>query len=202
MKFAPKDPIYSNPALVQIMVPKRRHALIWTKADVINWCIYAVLGGDELKVWSTINHYCCPRGWDPDSKVPETNMGPIWGRQDPGGPHVGPMNFAMWECMLIRWWIQIVTCIVLVILALYAIMSYWPITYLQQTSLVKNIISYIWYTNQTHELISSMSNCRKKMKKYTAGNKMRHVCYKFEVGIVMTRQAIICFMSGNHLWFI
>ena len=24
------------------------------------------------------------------------NMGPIWGRQDPGGPHVGPMNFAIW----------------------------------------------------------------------------------------------------------
>ena len=22
-------------------------------------------------------------------------MGPIWGRQDPGGPHVGPMNFAL-----------------------------------------------------------------------------------------------------------
>ena len=24
-------------------------------------------------------------------------MGPTWGRQDPGGPHVGPMNFAIWE---------------------------------------------------------------------------------------------------------
>ena len=23
-------------------------------------------------------------------------MGPIRGRQDPGGPHVGPMNFAIW----------------------------------------------------------------------------------------------------------
>ena len=23
-------------------------------------------------------------------------MGPIWGRQDPGGPHVDPMNFAIW----------------------------------------------------------------------------------------------------------
>ena len=26
----------------------------------------------------------------PDSKVHGTNMGPIWGRQDPGGSHVGP----------------------------------------------------------------------------------------------------------------
>ena len=33
----------------------------------------------------------------PDSMVHGANMGPIWGRQDPGGPHVGPMNFAIWE---------------------------------------------------------------------------------------------------------
>ena len=32
----------------------------------------------------------------PDSKVHGANMGPIWGRRDPGGPHVGPMNFAIW----------------------------------------------------------------------------------------------------------
>ena len=32
----------------------------------------------------------------PDSKVHGANMGPIWGRQDPGGPHVDPMNFALW----------------------------------------------------------------------------------------------------------
>ena len=32
----------------------------------------------------------------PDSKVHGANMGPIWGRQDPGWPHVGSMNFAIW----------------------------------------------------------------------------------------------------------
>ena len=32
----------------------------------------------------------------PGSKVHGANMGPIWGRQDPGGRHVGPMNFAIW----------------------------------------------------------------------------------------------------------
>ena len=35
----------------------------------------------------------------PDSKVHGSNMGPIWGRQDPGGPHDGPMNLAIWECL-------------------------------------------------------------------------------------------------------
>ena len=34
---------------------------------------------------------------NPDSNVHEANMGPIWGRQDPGGPHVGPRNFATWD---------------------------------------------------------------------------------------------------------
>ena len=32
----------------------------------------------------------------PDSKVFGVNMGPTRGRQDPGGPHVGPMNLAIW----------------------------------------------------------------------------------------------------------
>ena len=32
-----------------------------------------------------------------DSKVRGANMGPIWGQQGPGGPHVGPMNFAIWD---------------------------------------------------------------------------------------------------------
>ena len=34
---------------------------------------------------------------NPDSKVHGANMGPIWGWKDPGGPHVGPMNVAIWE---------------------------------------------------------------------------------------------------------
>ena len=32
----------------------------------------------------------------PNSKIHGANMGPIWSRQDPSGPHVGPMNFAIW----------------------------------------------------------------------------------------------------------
>ena len=45
----------------------------------------------------------------PDSKVHGANMGLIWGQQDPGGPRVGPMNFAIVEPILTRnralsWW--------------------------------------------------------------------------------------------------
>ena len=39
----------------------------------------------------------------PDRNVHGTNMGPIWGRQDQGGPHLGPVNFAIWvpKCLSI-----------------------------------------------------------------------------------------------------
>ena len=36
----------------------------------------------------------------PDSKVHGAYMGPTWGRQDPSGPHVGPMNFAIRDNMM------------------------------------------------------------------------------------------------------
>ena len=33
----------------------------------------------------------------PDSKVHGAIMRPIWGLQDPGGPHVCPIDFAIWD---------------------------------------------------------------------------------------------------------
>ena len=53
----------------------------WKQNDMSPWM--SLLGLLEL------THF-------PGSKVRGANMGPIWGRQDPGGPHVGPMNFAIW----------------------------------------------------------------------------------------------------------
>ena len=38
----------------------------------------------------------------PDRKVYRAHMGPIWGRQDPDGPHVGPMILAIWVLLLIH----------------------------------------------------------------------------------------------------
>ena len=34
---------------------------------------------------------------NPDSKVHGADMGSTWGRQDPVGPHVGPMDLVIWE---------------------------------------------------------------------------------------------------------
>ena len=45
----------------------------------------------------------------PDSKVHGANMGPIWGRQDPGGPHVGPMNLGVWAAIKQSWGFDIHT---------------------------------------------------------------------------------------------
>ena len=47
---------------------------------------------------SSLHNFCQLKGSleAPDNKVHGANMGPICGRQGPGGPHVGPMNFAIW----------------------------------------------------------------------------------------------------------
>ena len=65
--------------------------LIWKTLTRLS-CIVNVMIADDLvtqgdRVSAAI----------PDSKAHGTNMGPIWGRQGPGGPHVGPMNIAIWD---------------------------------------------------------------------------------------------------------
>ena len=58
----------------------------------------------DTHIYSGVNYQCLevicnPSVEDedsPDSKVHRANMGPTWGRPDPGGPHVGHMNLAIW----------------------------------------------------------------------------------------------------------
>ena len=50
-------------------------------------------------LWGTLLRY--GQQHIPNSKVHGANMGSIWGRQDPGGPHVGPMNFAIWDVIMV-----------------------------------------------------------------------------------------------------
>ena len=49
----------------------------------VNTAWYSVIA-PEASVWTQRNY--------PDSKVHGANKGPIWDRQDPGGPHAGPMQ--------------------------------------------------------------------------------------------------------------
>ena len=66
----------------------KRQVNIWADAAVLCRRIHAWFELDDL-----------PHGIHgdiPDSKVHGASMGPIWGRQDPGGSHVGPANFAIW----------------------------------------------------------------------------------------------------------
>ena len=44
----------------------------------------------QVRPYGTMGYYY------PDSKVHGSNMGLILGRQDPGWPNVGPMNFVIW----------------------------------------------------------------------------------------------------------
>ena len=60
-----------------------------------NICLYT-----KEQAVRTMEQSACGQQCVPDSKVHGANMGPIWGRQDPGGLYVGPMNLAVWDVKL------------------------------------------------------------------------------------------------------
>ena len=79
-----RHPIWSS--LVQTMIMAFRHQpIIWINTELSS---VGPSKTNTAKSQIKIDY--------PDSKVHGANMGPIWGRQDPGGPHVGPMKFAIW----------------------------------------------------------------------------------------------------------
>ena len=73
-------------------------------------CLYRKYGPQSNKCgcFHIVASYCVGYGlllqrqrlmiYTPDSKVHGAYMVPTWGRQDPGGSHVGPMILAIWDC--------------------------------------------------------------------------------------------------------
>ena len=72
-----------------------------------HWCessfTVAILYNGSENFTHKINVICPRSRWViykvqavPDSKVHGANMRPTWGRQDPGGPHVGHVNLVIW----------------------------------------------------------------------------------------------------------
>ena len=52
--------------------------------------------GIHMDMKSTVANSETHAHTNPDSKVHGTNMEPTWVLSAPGGPHVGPMNLAIW----------------------------------------------------------------------------------------------------------
>ena len=72
----------------------------WEKVNKLDQIIklHELLGiSTGWKGWM-ISQPCFKINTLPLNKVHGVNIGPIWGLQDRGGPHVGPMNFAIWAC--------------------------------------------------------------------------------------------------------
>ena len=72
-------------------------------------------------------------------------MGPIWGRQDPGEPHVGPMNFAIWDTFNFYWFYAYFTTLTKLLMGFIRIL--WIIGNVRGPSARKRLVSHIWYLN-------------------------------------------------------
>ena len=72
------------------------HTSVWEKTLNCVWLPHSVIKNWTVFGCKQSTAYKYIHDFFPYSKVRGTNMGPTRGRQDPGGAHVGPMNFAVW----------------------------------------------------------------------------------------------------------
>ena len=77
---------------------------LWAHGLFVKWAY--VPGLLSVQSWDAPGQLRRHRDDFPDIKVHGANKGPIWGRQDPGGPHVGPKNIAIWvySGWTVWWW--------------------------------------------------------------------------------------------------
>ena len=70
--------------------------------DYLHWhilCNVKCLRWHTPSLHESLSHTSLGAFRVPDSKVHGANMGPVWGRQDPGGPHVDP--WTLWSGMVL-----------------------------------------------------------------------------------------------------
>ena len=75
-----------------------RRVAFSTKPFAIKLLAYIVLLLNMVIVFYDTDWWDEVAHGDPDSKVHGDNVGTTWGRQVPGGPHVGSMKLAIWGC--------------------------------------------------------------------------------------------------------
>ena len=71
--------------------------LSWILHNFILNCLFGICDDFDINYQTIVCRYT---SIFPDNKVHGASMGPIWGRQDQGGPQAGPINFAMWDVVL------------------------------------------------------------------------------------------------------
>ena len=119
--------------------------------DLWEWTILATNASKPLDQKPSVATIVSKVKYIPDSEVHGCNMGPTWGRQDPGGPHVGPMNLAIWDGM------SLFSSTVLPIILCNLISGYFG----KKNTFITVVYLYIWYyiskIPMTHT--NSMSKC-------------------------------------------
>ena len=115
------------------------------------------------KAWTLTGVWYCNN--NPDSKVHGANMGPIWGRQDPGGPLVGPMNLTIreWAGDIIKKWPGIYRSISFTKGINVELWCWWSFVLSQRFQILLNSL------RETHECILVSGNNKHTGKTITKG---------------------------------
>ena len=128
-------------ANLEVLPLSKGHQLQWLTSLVVKhmWQHLQLSGATGFKL--CYQHY-------PDSRVHGPTRGPS-GRQDPGGPHVGPMNFAIWVHTTKFGPIPLITVFMLIITSVCAFLfitvtECWYMLYLHPPGLYLKQPWWIW----------------------------------------------------------
>ena len=92
-RFIPVDTAVYAASYLKLPVQLNKNFQVWINCYIIN--IHRHITKSLLESYIDFN-MDIPY---PDSKIRGANMGPTWVLAAPGGPHVGPMNLAIWVGM-------------------------------------------------------------------------------------------------------
>ena len=88
----------------------------------------------------------------PDSKVNETNMGPILRRQEQDGPHVGPMNLGIWVSCLCNYLEYIQNIAVTMVMSEHNV--YNVILWLTKANILTTLSFFSWHSSMNGMIMS------------------------------------------------
>ena len=123
------------------------------------------------------------------AKVHGANMGPIWGRQDLGGPHVGPMNFA-------------IMCGIMCGFGIYIFDHIWTLNHTSQMSHseINNNISLAWEFAQDNFLnIIKQSRLFELAMNWTYKHQSHHILHSMRNdSVLFVANVTLCLLSWKQ----
>ena len=133
----------------------------------------------------------CSWYYIPDNKFHGAIMGPTWGHQDPGGPHVGPMNLAIGDGLLVTEFMCCCLRYKVCYMSIYALWLFYTLTLLGMCRQISyDIFKYLFINENTPILFQVITWLAQKIKLYN------NICTSYKLCCILVLQPTLNVFDG------